>query len=124
MKILNFKWDNLPLKIKSLVLTSWPNAYEFWDTISNEKRFKVLQRVFGSVSKKTIPKPLRRLVKRLEGNICAYCKTTKGPFEFDHIIPVSKGGKAQIDNIVVACRNCNRLKRNKLLNEISLSIRY
>jgi len=33
--------------------------------------------------------------------------------EFDHEIPLSVGGKDEIDNIVIACRNCNRKKGTK-----------
>jgi len=34
--------------------------------------------------------------------------------EFDHIIPVSKGGPTSADNIRVLCRDCNRSKSNTL----------
>ena len=36
------------------------------------------------------------------------------PFEIDHIIPVSKGGKDNKKNIKVICRRCNRKKGNNL----------
>lgn len=32
------------------------------------------------------------------------------PMEFDHIIPLKKGGKTNIDNLQIVCRKCNRSK--------------
>lgn len=40
---------------------------------------------------------------------CAYCNQEKPP-QMDHIVPLSKGGKHDIDNIVPACKSCNSSK--------------
>lgn len=34
--------------------------------------------------------------------------------EFDHIIPLNKGGKTTVDNLQILCRRCNRSKGGKL----------
>lgn len=47
---------------------------------------------------------------------CAYCGI-RGPLEFDHVIPISRGGRHSIGNLVPACRYCNGSKSNKLLME-------
>ena len=53
-----------------------------------------------------------RILKRFN-NKCNYCKSLEN-LEIDHIIPVSKGGKADEINLQVLCRSCNRKKSNKL----------
>ena len=45
---------------------------------------------------------------------CAYCGSTE-LIELDHLTPIVKGGQHSIDNIVPACRHCNRSKRSASL---------
>jgi 5-methylcytosine-specific restriction endonuclease McrA len=40
---------------------------------------------------------------------CSYCGGTAG--EVDHIIPRSKGGSEDWDNLTATCRSCNARKR-------------
>ena len=46
---------------------------------------------------------------------CQYCNTpyTKNNLTLDHVLPLSKGGKTQWENIVAACGPCNTRKGNK-----------
>lgn len=53
-----------------------------------------------------------RLVKKFKGR-CAYCNEQSNSIEADHRIPLSRGGRNTIANIVPACRRCNRRKRTK-----------
>lgn len=51
---------------------------------------------------------------------CRYCglKAPHTELEVDHVIPVTLGGKATMENGVTACRECNRGKRNKNIREM------
>ena len=79
-------------------------------------------------SKKAIPQHIRREVVNRDNGICRYCGKPGEvkwfgnswfwmEHEFDHIIPESKNGMATVDNIVIACRKCNRSKGNKSLRD-------
>ena len=48
---------------------------------------------------------------------CQYCgrKSPDVVLEVDHIVPSSKGGKTEIENLQVACRDCNIGKSDLLL---------
>lgn len=62
---------------------------------------------------KIVRPPLAKRIDRLiarDGARCRYCGTREGPFECDHVIPVSRGGPNRLDNLVVACAPCNRAK--------------
>src|SRR3990167_7445241 len=45
---------------------------------------------------------------------CVYCESDEN-IEMDHIIPLSKGGDHNINNIQPLCRSCNAKKGNKIL---------
>lgn len=43
---------------------------------------------------------------------CVYCNNNNNKLTFDHIVPISKGGKSELNNLVMACKKCN-LSKNK-----------
>jgi 5-methylcytosine-specific restriction endonuclease McrA len=54
------------------------------------------------------------LLKIFQGR-CAYClKFAFGGLEQEHVIPISKGGGHTLQNVVPACRACNRLKGDRI----------
>lgn len=57
--------------------------------------------------------------KYIEQDGCCYwCGVKVGlKFEIDHIIPISRGGIDAIENIAIACGECNRSKGDKLPEE-------
>ncbi|TQI72931.1 HNH endonuclease [Bosea sp. AK1] len=61
--------------------------------------------------------PLTGQIYRRDGYLCAYCKTVDGQFEIDHIVPVTRGGSNDPDNLCVACKPCNSSKGDRLLSE-------
>lgn len=62
-------------------------------------------------------KRISKEVFERDGYTCTYCEKTGGVLEVDHVIPFSKGGSDDIDNLTTACRKCNRQKRDKSLAE-------
>ncbi len=75
---------------------------------------------FMSLSKK-----IRFEVFKRDSFKCQYCGATPPSviLEVDHIMPVSKGGQDDIDNLVTACFDCNRGKSNKELTTMPQSTR-
>jgi 5-methylcytosine-specific restriction endonuclease McrA len=43
---------------------------------------------------------------------CAYCGAIGVPLQRDCVLPLSRGGRYTIQNIVPACRSCNASKSN------------
>lgn len=60
---------------------------------------------------------LRRAVFVRDNFTCIYCGERGKRLECDHVIPVSRGGRNEMDNLATACRPCNRNKRDKMLEE-------
>lgn len=48
--------------------------------------------------------------------VCPYCNKNK-PNTLDHVIPLTRGGTNNIDNLLPVCVNCNSKKGDKLLVE-------
>ncbi len=59
-----------------------------------------------------IPRELRHKVFQRDGYRCRECGASKEEtsLEIDHIVPVARGGKNDIDNLQTLCRECNRMK--------------
>ena len=63
-----------------------------------------------------------RDIDRMLSLPCAYCACCKSE-EIDHIIPLARGGRDAVGNLVGACSFCNRSKSDKLLVEWRQSFR-
>ena len=79
------------------------------------------------LGRKTIDAQTVELVIEKSNGQCSYCSTeftydnylTSTYATIDHIIPVSKNGTNDVDNLCLCCRRCNCSKGNKLLEEWS-----
>ncbi len=65
----------------------------------------------------SIPAGLRSMVMQRDKYRCVYCGTTDGPFDCDHVVPVSRGGENSLENLSCACASCNRSKGSKTPEE-------
>lgn len=59
---------------------------------------------------------LREMVFERDGYECRYCGCTD-ELAVDHIIPLSRGGTNDPENLTPACKPCNSSKRDKLVEE-------
>ncbi|MCA9199176.1 MAG: HNH endonuclease [Planctomycetales bacterium] len=56
---------------------------------------------------------LRRRIWVRDGGICVECSSPNN-LQFDHVIPVSKGGATSEDNLQLLCQTCNLRKSNRI----------
>ena len=75
---------------------------------------------YNKTKRKPIPAKLRHQVFVRDGYRCVECGATnkETTLEIDHIIPVSKGGTNDIDNLQTLCKTCNRKKRDHIWDPI------
>lgn len=57
-----------------------------------------------------------------DDHTCAYCgdKFNRRNLTWDHILPISRGGKTTWDNLVTACKDCNLKKGNRTPKEAGM----
>lgn len=90
--------------------------------LKHEKRYQQLQRqldAFKSIERadndrrERIPDEVRIFVWQRDEGKCVRCGSNER-LEFDHIIPVIKGGSSTERNIQLLCERCNREKGTRL----------
>lgn len=75
---------------------------EVWKSIERVERAKVSNE-------------LRQEIFERDGYTCVICGSTeKESLEIDHIMPISKGGKTEPDNLQTLCHDCNIRKGNDI----------
>jgi 5-methylcytosine-specific restriction endonuclease McrA len=62
----------------------------------------------------------RKAVLARDAYTCQYCGREATGLTVDHVIPRSRGGQSDWENIVASCAPCNRKKGNRLPREISM----
>lgn len=78
-----------------------------------------------------VPRRFRRQVTNTflfarDGYTCQYCSRSQSALKVrecltrDHVIPQSRGGSNEWDNVVTACSSCNTRKGNHLPEEIGM----
>ena len=67
----------------------------------------------GKKRRKSIPQDVKDKVWNRDGGKCVECDSKEG-LEFDHIIPISKGGANTYRNLQLLCESCNRKKSDKI----------
>lgn len=65
-------------------------------------------------NRETIPSHIKEVVWIRDKEKCVTCGSMEN-LEFDHIIPVSKGGSNSLNNIQLLCLKCNRSKSNRIM---------
>jgi hypothetical protein len=76
-------------------------------SIAREKRLEETE------SREPIPEETRQFVWRRDEGKCVLCGNQEN-LEFDHMIPVSKGGSNTERNLQLLCEECNRKKSDMI----------
>ncbi|MDP7322161.1 MAG: HNH endonuclease [Bacteriovoracaceae bacterium] len=92
---------------------------------SDSFKLPKVMRLFTKVGQTNIVKFNRQNIFYRDHFTCQYCHT---PFKakdltLDHVIPKSKGGSTDWENIVTACGPCNNKKGDKSLKEMGIKLK-
>ncbi len=108
-----------------LNITSWKRAIvlllkEKAQVLSN-RVIRLLNYVKLPMTKIVSHKPSKGMIYKRDENKCQYCGSTRH-LTIDHVIPKSKGGGENWDNLVVACSSCNTKKGDKFLEQTNMKL--
>ncbi len=69
-------------------------------------------------SRRKISETIQNRVRQRANSLCEYCHASEKwqyvEFTIEHIIPLTKNGTDDIDNLALACFHCNRKKSDKI----------
>lgn len=114
-------------RIRSDVLHGWEERDGRWHhhvvtelaaEILASRRLSALMGAPPLADRTPIPSETRRYVFARDGELCKYCGDFDGPFHIDHVVPWSRGGTHDPDNLRVACAKCNLSKSDRTPQEM------
>lgn len=90
-----------------------------WDSGSDDPSFEVIFETaaaplpFEQTTRSPIPEAVRSEVWRRDQGCCVQCGISQN-LEFDHIIPLARGGATSVRNVQLLCRSCNASKGDSI----------
>lgn len=89
-----------------------------YESDDSSKRVKKYRQTLKTLGKTTNYLKHKQLIFERDNNKCVYCSSSKN-LCLDHLIPLSRGGDNEKDNLVTACKECNSGKAGRLPSEIA-----
>ncbi len=99
-------------QIRLLILEEFDKERRLFEKLKT--KFDDTTEVGKTYSRPRIPENVRIEVWRRDGGKCARCGSRE-KLEYDHIVPISKGGSNTARNIELLCEKCNRGKSNNVV---------
>ena len=99
-------------EIKLLILEDFDKERRYFEKL--KIKFNEVQSEDIAYERPRIPESVRIEVWRRDGGKCARCGSRE-KLEYDHIVPISKGGSNTARNIELLCEKCNRSKSNNVV---------
>lgn len=105
-----FYWENEGLdadQVRALIVTQKQRRSQQIDRA--QSTFAMGSTPRRANARKAIPDDVKQYVWTRDGGQCRNCGSTV-ELQFDHIIPIARGGGNQDDNLQILCGPCNRSK--------------
>lgn len=98
-------------QFRLLILEEFDKERRHFESL--KQKFDSAEAREASRSRPRIPESVRIEVWRRDGGKCARCGSRE-QLEYDHIVPLSKGGSNTTRNIELLCEECNRRKGSNI----------
>lgn len=99
-------------EVKLLILESFDQERRYFEKLN--AKFNQKENDNAIYERPRIPESVRIEVWRRDSGKCARCGSRE-KLEYDHIVPISKGGSNTARNIELLCEKCNRSKSNNVV---------
>lgn len=99
-------------EIRLLILDDFDKERRYFEKL--KIKFDETEKTEFAYKRPRIPESVRVEVWRRDGGKCGRCGSRE-KLEYDHIVPISKGGSNTARNIELLCEKCNRSKGNNVV---------
>jgi hypothetical protein len=99
-------------EIRLLILEDFDKERRYFEKL--KIKFDETKESESTNERPRIPENIRIEVWRRDGGKCARCGNRE-KLEYDHIVPISRGGSNTARNIELLCEKCNRSKSNNVV---------
>jgi len=107
-------WADDSLDAEAVGLLIWDRARRQEVRLDRLRTIRAREQDASGARRERIPEDVRAFVWTRDEGRCVRCEADQ-ELQFDHVIPVAKGGGNAADNIQVLCGDCNRLKSDSIV---------
>lgn len=107
-------WAAFELSHEDVELLVWNRQRKQESQLQRLRKIRAREEELDNARRERIPDEVRAFVWERDEGRCTKCGAQQ-ELQFDHVIPVAKGGGNSIDNIQILCGNCNRQKSDHIV---------
>jgi 5-methylcytosine-specific restriction endonuclease McrA len=104
-----FYWSGAEMTSEEVALVLWDRARRQEARLERLRKLRAREAQVAQAQRARIPEEVRVAVWVRDEGRCVRCGS-EDDLQFDHVIPVSRGGGNSEENVQVLCGDCNRLK--------------
>lgn len=109
-----FFWADPDLSDEEVELLAWDRGQRQEAKLDRLRKIRARGKDITEARRRAIPGEIRAFVWQRDDGRCVQCGS-EDDLQFDHVIPVAKGGGNAVDNIQILCGDCNRQKSDSIV---------
>ncbi len=108
-----YYWDDDGLDAEAVALLAWDRLRRQDARVERLRKIRASEEAVAGARRERIPEDVRVFVWTRDEGRCVRCGA-EDDLQFDHVIPVARGGGNAPENIQVLCGTCNRAKADRI----------
>lgn len=107
-------WADSDLTDNDVGLLLWDRQRRHDSKFERLRQLRARETEAVKARRERIPNEVKSFVWERDDGRCVNCSAVED-LQFDHVIPITKGGGNSIDNIQILCGDCNRQKSDSII---------